>query len=192
MGLPKRMQEFSADPPEKPWWERWSVLLFLIVIVLLSACCCLFPASFGQGFFQINHVENVSIQVIDDYLQAMAEEDASRAETFWVDNGQTGVTQNDLADQFEGVSFSRYTGYQNVKVTVQELEDTRSAEDGSEISRARVAGRILYKKPLAYYDYQGYFVADLVNRGEGWKIEHIDIFVAPEKTEHDMRLKQGD
>jgi len=182
------MQEFPSDPPEKPWWQRWMVLIFLFSIVGCIAYCCIFPGLLGEWTPKVRYNDKVSTQVIDDYLSAMATKDSDLAVNFLATNNSMGFSKKDLDSQLEGVNYSLYSGYQSIEVTYSRLQ--RGSTDDAYSSYAHIEGDIMYRLPIDYYQSKGFFIADLVKIGNNWKIDRIEIFVSPEKVEQDQNKNE--
>jgi len=125
MQLPKSMQEFPHDPPEKPWWQRWMVLFFILFVIGCTAYCCIFPGIIGQFVPNVRYEANISTAVLNDYMKAMAANNPEQALTYIATQNSSGISLEDLESQLNGADNSLYTGYQGLKVTDARLRRDR-------------------------------------------------------------------
>lgn len=166
MQIPESMQEFPIDPPEKPWWQRWLLLLFPVTILMCITMCCIFPGVLGQWMPRERHAFDVSTRLIDGYMQAMRDKDVELALTFLADANRAGLTHETINAALEGSSCSRYSGYDWVQIQSERIEKNRPQAGDSAIEILHVEGNIAYTKPLNFYQYEGYLIADLVKEDE--------------------------
>ena len=185
MEIPERMQEVPLDPPEKPWWQRWLLLLFPVTIILCIAVCCIFPGILGGWLPRVRHAFDVSTRLIDGYMQAMRDKDVELALSFLAEANRGGLTRETLLAELEGYSYACYDGHEWVQIQAETIEKKRTQVGDPNTETLHVEGKIAYTKPLNFYQFEGYLFADLVKEDNQWKIDHIEIFVPPEKVERD-------
>ncbi len=154
-----------AAPKKSRQWIVWGGLAAL---VLLCSVTC--------GPFMFNFVASmpreldVITQVLDKFMQAMADRDAPRAVTFVVTSGEQPVTMQDVETMLRGNRYILFKDYRELALT--EFTVTQTGAD----KYAEVAGQILY-----HGDFVGEFSAAMLKENDVWKIQTIQVHVPPEK-----------
>ena len=155
----------GAAPKTSRHWIVWGGLAALVL--LCSATCGPFMFNFATSM--PGELDAIT-QVLDKFMQAMANRDAPRAMTFAVTDGEHPVTMEDLETLLQGNNYVLFKDYRELALT--EFNLTQTGAD----KYAEVAGQILYEG-----DFVGEFSANVTKENGGWKIQMIQVHVPPEK-----------
>jgi len=143
------------------------LVLVLVILGILALPVCQFFVGFVSSFPE----ESSSVaQVLDEYLAALANQDAERAYVVVSRSAEAQLNLEILENLVQGNNYRVFEGYQEISFTDFEL--TQFGSDRS----AEVSGYVSYTD-----NYVGDFSAVLVKENGTWKIQMMQVNVPPDK-----------
>jgi hypothetical protein len=161
------MKQLSMNQMTRPSrYQIWGLGLLAIVAVGSIFACLFILNRLSASINTVKTPEkSQSIEeVLDEFLSAMASQDADRAATQWVKSRIIALPDD----------FTAYAGYSSVKI-----EDTTVdfGENGvSDDDQARVSGTVTYQDGT-----KGDFWAVLLRLNGTWRLDHFSLDVPPGK-----------
>jgi F0F1-type ATP synthase membrane subunit c/vacuolar-type H+-ATPase subunit K len=158
-----------------------NVLIIIIGGLLVGLCCisaCVGIAGLiGTGVVKMITEEPKVEGVIDEYLNAMADQDASKAYTFLSTRAKRNVTLADIEKGLEANNYTVFEGYQSIAVANFNLYFTvDSGPDMPQGEVAEVDGMISYAG-----GFSGDFSAVLERDGQEWRLFSINVNAPADK-----------
>lgn len=137
------------------------------IVILFGFACCPFVYDFAASFPQ---EMNATIQVLDEYMKAMADRDAPRAFAVVAKSSEPPIALNDLESLLRGNNYILFKGYRDLALTGFNLTQTGADK------YAEVEGNVLYEG-----NFVGEFSANVIKENGDWKIQTIKVSVPPDK-----------
>ncbi len=156
--------------------------VFLIIGALLVGLCCIsvlvgIAGLIGTGVFKMMTEEPKVEIVIDEYMRAMADQDANNAYTLFSTRAKRSVSLADIEIGLEGNNYLVFKDYQSLSVNNFNIGvNSDSNPDMPQGVVAHVDGMITYAD-----GFTGDFAAVLEQEGDGWHLFGINVNVPPDK-----------
>jgi hypothetical protein len=159
-----------AHPLKKTNRRKW--LLSLAILVL---CCC--PGLCANLYAKIETERPLVENAIDQFMQARAEEDGTKAYRLLSTRSKRTTALADIEELLQGNNYVLFEGYRSTSITDISLNlNTNTDPNEPQGTVAEVAGTIAYEG-----GFTGSFNAVLEKEGEVWRLFTIYITVPPDK-----------
>jgi hypothetical protein len=168
----------AAPSPRVAKKSNRNVLIIAGVLLVLT-CLCVGIAGTGIGVSMRELLtERPKVEsVIDDYLNAMADQDARRAYALMSTRAKRYVPLADIEIGLQGNNYVVFEGYRSLEVI--DFTITLSSDPDPDMPQgvvAEVQGMISYTD-----SFTGDFYAILEKEGDEWRIHGINVNVPPDK-----------
>lgn len=161
-------QPVTAPVPPK---KSRSNLVALVGLAVLGILCAIICGPFLFNFVSSMPEElNAITVVLDEYMQGMANRDASRAFAVVAKTGEQPIPMSDIETLLRGNNYLLFKGYRELALTGFNL--TQMGAD----KYAEVEGQVLYEG-----DFVGEFSGFVVKENGAWKIQQLKVNAPPDK-----------
>jgi len=179
----------AVTPPPAPAKKSNRVVFVISGALLACSCLCIgvlcagisglaIGAGMAKVFTEWPKVESV----IDEYMSAMADQDASKAYALYSARSKRNTSLADIEDLLEGNNYTLFEGYQSLAVTYLTLNSTFDSDpDLPQGEVAEVEGTISYTG-----GFTGNFTAVLEQEGDEWRLFEINVTAPPDKYAHNF------
>jgi len=157
--------------------------VFLIIAMALLVGLCCIGASVGvdglvrRGGFKVGTEMPKVEKVIDEYMRAMANQDASKAYSLISTRAKRNVSLGDVEKGLEGNNYTVFEGYESIAVANFNLNLTSDPDPTMPQGLvAEVDGTISYAD-----GFTGDFNAVLEKEGDEWRLYGINVNVPVDK-----------
>jgi len=158
-----------------------NVFIFIgVSLILICLCVGVTGLTIGKGIVMFNMEQPKVENVIDEYMTAMADKDASQAYKLLSTRAKRNVSLADNEILLEGNNYVLFEGYLSVTLASLTLNTTFDTDpDMPQGVVAEVDGMISYAD-----GFTGDFTAVLEREGEEWRLYSINLSVPPNKLSH--------
>jgi hypothetical protein len=171
--------ESTVTHPPAPSKKSRRNVFVIIGVLLICLCMCVGTASLvvGKGVIKIVTEEPKVEIVIDKYMKALADKDASKAYALFSTRAKKNISLADLGKFLEGNYYRVFEGYQSLAIANINLSIVSDPDpDVPQGMVAEVDGMISYAD-----GFTGNFEAVLEKDGEEWRLFSINVTVPPDK-----------
>ena len=168
----------TTGAPAKKSSRKVLIIIGTLLVTLCSISVCVGIVGLaGSGVFKVMTEQPKVESVIDEYLRAMADQDASKAYTLFSIRAKRNVSLADIEKFLEGNNYTVFENYQNLAVTNFSIGlNSDSDPDMPQGVVAQVDGMISYAD-----GFTGDFSAVLEQEGEEWRLFSINVNAPADK-----------
>jgi F0F1-type ATP synthase membrane subunit c/vacuolar-type H+-ATPase subunit K len=172
----------TLTPPPTPGSKSNKKVLLIIAVALLVGLCCIgasivVPGLIGTGVSKVMTEEPKVEKVIDEYLNAMAAQDATKAYSLVSTRAKRNVALGDVQKGLEGNNYTLFEGYESIAMANFNLNLTSDPDPTMPQGQvAEVDGTVSYAD-----GFTGDFNAVLEKEGEEWRLYSINVNAPADK-----------
>ena len=116
-------------------------------------------------------------RVVDEFMEAMAGQDAASAYALYSRRAQRIIAQRDLEALLAGADFARFEGYRAITIEAGDVTIRRSNDlSAPQGTVAHLSGRVIYTSGIV-----GTYTAILELEGGDWRLDSLSISLPADK-----------